>query len=224
MSNIHHFYFNTLRECCHVMWKDGGEAVIVDPGAADSREMFELRDFIIHSGLKPAAILLTHGHFDHIYGVRELQDEFSIPAFISREDEKVIERYKSFPPRFGMPVPDTDFRRSYVSEKESLEIGPFRFEVIETPGHSPGSVCYYDREDGILFTGDTLFAGTIGRTDLVFSDYDKEIVSIMEKLMVLDGDVVIYPGHGTFSDIGRERTTNPFLEPFNEPEESEYEQ
>jgi len=100
-----------------------------------------------------------------------------------------------------------------------IEDGGLHFEVIATPGHTPGSVCYYERENGILLTGDTLFAGSIGRTDLEGGDYDKEIVSIMEKLIWLDAGVKILPGHGPDSTIAKERSTNPFLEPFNEKEE-----
>jgi glyoxylase-like metal-dependent hydrolase (beta-lactamase superfamily II) len=94
------------------------------------------------------------------------------------------------------------------------------FEVIHTPGHTPGGVCFLEREAGILFTGDTLFAGSIGRTDFLYSEYDDEIRSIMEKIILLDPDIRIFPGHGPTSTIGQERTGNPFLEPFNEPEET----
>ena len=97
------------------------------------------------------------------------------------------------------------------------------FKVISTPGHTPDSVCYYDAAEHVLFTGDTLFAGTIGRTDLPGGNYDDEIRSIMEKLIFLPGETDIYPGHGPASTIARERTENPFLEPFNEPEETEFE-
>lgn len=95
--------------------------------------------------------------------------------------------------------------------------GGLEFKVIATPGHTPGSICWYCESHGIIFTGDTLFADSIGRTDLGHGDYDAEIKSIMEKLMVLPGSTKVYPGHGGTTTIGRERTCNPFLEPFNEP-------
>ena len=95
------------------------------------------------------------------------------------------------------------------------------FKVIATPGHTPGCVCFYCEAAKTLFSGDTLFAGSIGRTDLEGGDYDKEIVSVMEKLMVLPGDVEVYPGHGPATSIAEERTTNPFLQPFNEPWEND---
>ena len=100
-----------------------------------------------------------------------------------------------------------------------MEAAGLTFEVIATPGHTPGGVCWLVRDEKLLFTGDTLFAGAIGRTDLSFGEYDDEIRSIMEKLMLLDGDIRIFPGHGPASTIADERTGNPFLEPFNEPEE-----
>ena len=100
-----------------------------------------------------------------------------------------------------------------------LEIAGMKWEVIATPGHTPGGVCYLEREAGVMLTGDTLFAGSIGRTDFLYSEYDDEIRSIMEKLILLDPDIRILPGHGPTSTIGHERTHNPFLEPFNEPEE-----
>lgn len=219
MKNVRHFYFNDFRECCHVAWKDSGNAVIVDPGAATEEERRELKDFISESGLRPLAILLTHGHFDHIYATVHLQEFYGIPVYMNSRDEAVLEQARKFAPQFGMPVPDCSFRHEQAVEGAPLAIGDFSFEVIETPGHTPGCVCYLNREDGYVFTGDTLFAGAIGRTDLELSDYDSEIISIMEKLMMLDSDIVVYPGHGRFSDIGTERMTNPFLEPFNEKEE-----
>ena len=118
----------------------------------------------------------------------------------------------------GFPEPDTDFTRTDLAEGP-LSVAGMDFEVIATPGHSPGSVCYLEREAGILFSGDTLFAGSIGRSDLPGGEYDDLIRSILEKLLPLDPATRIFPGHGPSSTLGQERTGNPFLEPFNEPEE-----
>ena len=119
----------------------------------------------------------------------------------------------------GLEVPDTSFRTEPLTDGETLRCGDATFQVISTPGHSAGGVCYHDAADGILLTGDTLFAGSIGRTDLPGGDYERLIVSIMDKLMGLPGDTDILPGHGVYSSISRERVANPFLEPWGEAEE-----
>ena len=164
-------------------------------------------------------MLLTHAHFDHIFGVKKVQERFGIPVYMDPEEALAFEYNREMTGRLGLAFPDTDV--SYIPAREGLAIAAagFSFEVISTPGHAPGAVCYLDREEKLMFTGDTLFAGTIGRTDLLNSDYDQEILSIMNKLIVLDPDIRFYPGHGPSSTIGHERTNNPFLEPFNEPEE-----
>ena len=115
--------------------------------------------------------------------------------------------------------PKDSFRSTDIEDGQELELAGIKLKVIGTPGHTPGGVCYLDSEDKALFSGDTLFAGTIGRTDLEGGDYDHLIVSVMDKLMGLDGDITVYPGHAHSTTIARERTQNPFLQPFNEPEE-----
>jgi glyoxylase-like metal-dependent hydrolase (beta-lactamase superfamily II) len=106
-----------------------------------------------------------------------------------------------------------------VTEGDIIEVGDLKFEVLETPGHSRGGLCFYERAEGVLFSGDTLFAGAIGRTDHPGGDYDLLMKSIFEKLMILEGTVAVIPGHGPETDIASERNTNPFLMPFNEPYE-----
>ena len=120
----------------------------------------------------------------------------------------------------GLKMPDTGFRTTPLSDGQALTVlkgSPFT--AIATPGHTEGGFCFYDETDKVLFSGDTLFAGTIGRTDLFGGEYDKLIVSVMDRLMSLPGDVDVLPGHGTWTTVGNERTGNPFLQPFNEPEE-----
>ena len=136
----------------------------------------------------------------------------------NREQFKSFDRMSS---RMGITAPDYSFSVTEVGDNDTIDAGGFRFKVITTPGHSPGGVCYLEETEKIMFTGDTLFAGTIGRTDLLFGEYDDLIRSVMEKLIWLDPDIVIYPGHGPSSTIGVERTGNPFLEPFNEKQDEE---
>lgn len=201
-------------------WKEGPSCAVIDPGFYSPDEESEFFSFIDENGLKPEAVLLTHAHFDHIFGVAKVQERFGIPVYMDPKEELSFEYNKEMTGRLGQNVPDTDFRYTEICEGMTISVAGFSFEVISTPGHAPGAVCFLDREEKLMFTGDTLFAGTIGRTDLLHSDYDQEILSIMNKLIVLDPDIHFFPGHGPGSTIGRERTHNPFLEPFNEPEES----
>ena len=216
---LKHFYFNPFHEHCGIASDTAGNAVIVDPGAMTDVERQSLTDYFEEEDITPSAVFLTHSHFDHIYSVKYLQDRYGIPVYMHPDEKPMLEIVVEESGNFNMPEPDITFKTTDVYDGQSIKVGDMGFRVIHTPGHTPGGVCYYNREDAILFSGDTLFAGTIGRSDLRGGDYDKEIVAIMEKLMVLDPDTEIFPGHGCCSSIGRERTCNPFLEPFNEPEE-----
>lgn len=212
---------NPFRENCWIVSDESGSCAIVDPGCMTDEEKQAVVDEITKSCLKPEAILLTHGHFDHIYGVSFMSGKYGIPVYMSPKEKDMLARMELLTGRFRMPAPETGFQTTDISESSRIRIGSMEFEVIETPGHTEGGVCFYDREDKILFSGDTLFAGAIGRTDSEWGDYDKLIVGIMDKVMGLDGDVQVLPGHGQSTDIGWERTHNPFLEPFNEKRETE---
>ena len=170
-------------------------------------------------GLTIKGVLLTHGHFDHIYGASALVQKYDIPAYAHINEKFTIENTNPQICRlYDLSLP-AEFAMTPVSEGEVIEVGDLRFEVIETPGHSQGGLCFYEKTEGVLFSGDTLFAGAIGRTDQPGGDYDLLMKSIFEKLMVLDGSVTVIPGHGPETSIATERMTNPFLMPFNEPYE-----
>lgn len=220
--NIKAFCFNNFQENCYLLWNDGGECVIVDPGCYNEAEVSSLTGYVESNSLTPKAVWLTHGHFDHIFGVAALSRKYSIPVRMSHEDGFIIGMDKVFAEGVGLNAPDVSFETSDLHDGEVLEdLEGCPFKVISTPGHTPGGVCFYSGSCKVLLTGDTLFAGAIGRTDLPGGDYDKEIASILEKLMDLPGDVDILPGHGPGSSIASERTGNPFLQPFNEPWDNE---
>jgi len=219
MLNIRSIGCNLLQERCYVAWRDAGRCVIVDPGCYGADDLEPLEDLLSEERLTPEAILLTHAHFDHVFGVKPLQDRFGgIPVYLHPADEFLLSESAEVADRLGLTPPDTNFTWTPLQEGQ-LKVAGMTFEVIHSPGHTPGCVCFLEREAGVLFTGDTLFAGSIGRTDFSYSEYDGEIRSIMEKIILLDPAIRIFPGHGPTSTIGKERTGNPFLEPFNEPEE-----
>lgn len=219
MLQIKNFYFNALHECCSVAWDGTGECVIIDPGFYTPAERDELKRFVEDNGLKPVKILLTHAHFDHIFGLKECAEMLGVPVYMDPADRGTLENAGYFCRMFGFDTPATDVKTEDIHDGDIIRFGNTEFEVLSTPGHTPGGVCFYDRADKVLFSGDTLFAGAIGRTDHPGGDYDLLIDGIFRKLTVLDGDVTVIPGHGPHTTITDERTKNPFLQPFNEPYE-----
>ncbi|MBO7509828.1 MAG: MBL fold metallo-hydrolase, partial [Bacteroidales bacterium] len=139
--------------------------------------------------------------------------------YLSFAEAPVIEGLEKNCRFLGQRVPSLDVPLRDIHDGEVLRFGDMELEVLATPGHSPGSVCYLDRKGKLLISGDTLFAGTIGRTDLGNGDYDRLMESIQTKLLPLDGEIEVFPGHGPATSIAVERATNPFLQPFNEPYE-----
>ena len=223
MIHIEYFTFNAFQERCSVVWDEAGNCAIVDPGFYTEGERDRLYNFIDKNNLCVKAILLTHGHFDHIFGTAEAAAHFQVPVYMHPADEVIIkEANPMLCNAFGLAVP-ADFSSACgaqlraIQEGDVIEVGTLKFEVIETPGHTPGGVCYLERNENILFSGDTLFAGSIGRTDNQWADYDALMSGIFSKIMELDGEVNVIPGHGPATSIATERMTNPFLMPFNEP-------
>jgi len=219
MINIRYCVFNLFEERTYVAWNTADRCVLVDPGCREGAEQEALDQLLRKEGLTPEAVLLTHGHIDHILGVAALQERFGIPVYMHPADTVALDYNVRMAERFRIRLPQKDFAWTPVQDGQLLDLAGMHFKVIATPGHTPGCVCYLEQEQGVLFTGDTLFAGSIGRTDFPYSDYDDEIRSILEKLLPLEPDITLLPGHGPASTIGAERTHNPFLEPFNEPEE-----
>lgn len=234
MIHIEHFIFNCFQTNCWILWDKSGKCAIIDPGCQSEEETRQVTDFIASNGLEPECILLTHCHFDHIYGMASLANKYEIPVYLDKDEMYSIEVTNEYLCRqFGFPMPDSfpisktsetmshKSRAEFVTEGDMIPAGSLSFEVIGTPGHSKGGLCFLERNEKVLISGDTLFAGAIGRTDHPGGDYDQMMRNIFEKLLMLEGDTRILPGHGPSSDISTERMTNPFLLPFNEPYEDE---
>lgn len=213
------FQFNPLATNCIVLWQEGDSAcVVVDPGMSSDEGVHELTDFLRLRKLVPAAVLLTHGHFDHVWGVEKFLEQFSVPVYMHPADKGILADGTSvFKGMQSFKAFCHDFPTVDIADGSVLELAGMVWTVLHTPGHTSGSVCYYSAPDNILLSGDTLFAGSIGRTDLG-GDYDQLMQSIREKLLVLPGDTDVVPGHGQPTSIASEGMHNPFLQPFNEPD------
>ena len=199
---------------CYVLApRKGSDAIVVDPG---QRAMGTLRRILDENRLTPAAVLLTHGHIDHIWSAQKVADTYGCPAFIHPEDRHMLsDPIRGLGPRLGQMALSALFRepRQVVEldrDGAVLDFGGLAVTVDHTPGHTRGSVVF--RVDNHVFTGDTLFKQSVGRTDLPGGSGKALLSSIVEKLLVLDDDTLVLPGHGESSTIGLERRTNPFLE------------
>lgn len=219
MIHFEDFTFNSFQTRCTLVWDEDGNCAFVDPGCATSAETGTLIERVAEKGLHPVCIMLTHGHFDHILGAAGLSGHYGgLPIYMHPADRFTLQNNEFFCRCFGAPMPEA-FETVDIKDGSAIEVGKLHFEVLETPGHTVGGVSYLERSEKVLFCGDTLFAGAIGRTDLPGGDYDKLMESIFTKLLHLDGETKVIPGHGPCSDISTERMTNPFLMPFNEPYE-----
>ncbi len=209
--NIATLVFNPIQENTYVVWDDTGECAVVDAGNSNPKEDAALRNFLDGHGLKPVLAVNTHGHFDHTMGVEFLRREFGIPFALSRKDQFLLDTAQVSGSLFGvktarMPAIDVD-----LDEHEEVRFGNTVLKVIPTPGHTPGHVALYEPKSKNLFTGDTLFRESIGRTDLPGGDYSWIMRSILEQLLPLGDEVVIWPGHGEKSTLGHESLYNPFI-------------
>lgn len=192
---------------CYLVGIAGQEdAVIIDPGDNAAQIVSTLRQL----AKKPVAILLTHGHFDHIRAAGTLQKQYQIPVYVhEKEVELAADPKLNGGALFGLPGSVNADRT--VTDNETLTLAGMTFHVLYTPGHTIGGVCYYLPDAGILFSGDTLFAHSIGRTDLPTGSQSALVRSVCEKLMTLPDDVQVYPGHDAPTSIGEEKRYNPYI-------------
>ncbi len=196
-----------MTNCYFAVNEDTNEMLVIDPG--DSAK--QLIDKIKERALKPAAVLLTHGHFDHAWAAKEVAEEFSVPVYAEEHEKETL-----LSPEINlcgmMGQRGVVFHADvYVKDEDTLDLAGFSVKVLHTPGHTKGGCCYYIEKEQALFSGDTLFCQSVGRTDFPGGSASVLIRSIEEKLLPLPGQTKVYPGHNETTTIGYERQYNPFL-------------
>lgn len=211
MLQIKSFVFSPIQENTYILFNEFNQCIVIDPGCYDDTEKETLKNFIQQKGLTPAMLLNTHCHLDHVFGNKFVAETYHLTLQL-HEKEKIV---LSYAPTAGLMynMPFDNYAGDFIVLKEGDKIllGEDELEVIEAPGHSPGSICFYCRKQDFLIGGDVLFKGSIGRTDLPMGDYETLINSIKQKLFLLPDNVTVYSGHGSSTTIGEEKSGNPFL-------------
>lgn len=203
---IHSFTIGPLETNAYLVVDEGTrQALLIDPGL-ESEDMYNI---IRAEGLELCAIVNTHGHFDHVCGNAFFKAKTGAPVLIHGEDVAMMRQAAQQALTFGFQVPTPPPPDRLLTEGDEVVVGEIRMQVLHTPGHTPGGICLYG--EGFAFVGDTLFAGSIGRTDLVGGSMEVLLASIRNKLLSLSDETVAYPGHGPVTTIGEERVHNPFL-------------
>lgn len=204
---ISQFVVGQVQTNCYVAAnKDTGEALVIDPGASGEA----LCERMKKDDLKPVAILVTHAHFDHIMGAKAIKETFNIPIYLHEKDKDSLSDGR-INASWMIGRQDVYEADEFLKDEQELDLAGFHLRVLFTPGHTPGGCCYYFPYQNVLFSGDTLFCESVGRTDFEGGSTGTLIRSIKDKLMVLPENTVVYPGHGEATTIENERMYNPYL-------------
>ncbi|HTB33349.1 MAG TPA: MBL fold metallo-hydrolase [bacterium] len=203
------FVNGSLEENCYLIYDPArAEAVVIDPGSEAER----LAQLLDQRGLKPVLILATHGHFDHVGGVAHLQERYHAPFGLAKPDAELLDVLEDSYAFYGLGSTKKPRVDRWLMAGEVLQAGGLDLHVLGTPGHTLGGLCFYHPGSASLFSGDTLFAGSVGRSDFEGGDHGQLVAGIKAELLGLPDATRVYPGHGEASSIGQERAENRFLQ------------
>jgi len=208
---IFRLVFNPIDVNTYILAEKSGECAIIDCGCYDSDEFNRLTDLIDEKQLTPVLLLNTHCHLDHIFGDRFMLQKYNIGAFCHKDDVYNRKKAVNHALMFGLSMKDPPEPAGYLADGQKISFGQTELASIHVPGHAAGSLAFYSEKDKVVFTGDALFAGSIGRTDLPGGNYETLLNSIRNKLFTLPEETIVYPGHGNETSIGNEIRTNPYF-------------
>jgi hydroxyacylglutathione hydrolase len=208
---LHRFTFNYFSENTYVLYDETKECAIIDPGCCKQSEELELQAFISQKNLKPVLLLNTHCHIDHILGNAFVSKTYELGLAIHAADLDVLHAGIRVAEQYGFPYTPSPEPTHFLKEGDQVKFGNTVLDIVFTPGHSPGSICFISHSDKLVIGGDVLFNGSIGRTDLPGGSFETLERSIQTKLYNLADDYLVYSGHGVETLIGHEKAHNPFV-------------
>ena len=212
MLNVKKFTFNPFSENTYVVTDEFKNAVIIDPGCYYKAEQNELDSYVLKNNLKLKSILHTHSHLDHMFGTAYLADKYNLDLWICKEDLVTYQSYEKVCEVYGVPITfSPNPTPKFFDLKQLIQIEGIKFEILFVPGHSPGHVAFYNKENNFLINGDCLFENSIGRTDLSGGNHQQLIDSIKNEIFILPDETLVYCGHGNETTIIAEKSSNPFL-------------
>ena len=211
MLNVKVFLFSPVQENTYVIYNEKNECAVIDPGCYFQEEKEKLQSFIKQNHLIPKMLLNTHCHLDHVFGNKFIAETYGLILHLHKKEEAMSQMAPASGLMFNLPFDNYQGEFIFLQEGDSIFLGDDKLEIIETPGHSPGSICFYCRSQNFIVSGDVLFESSIGRTDLPGGNYETLIGSIKQKLFLLPDEVIVYNGHGNETSIGKEKRNNPFV-------------
>ncbi len=205
------FTFNDFSENTYLLYDDSGECIIFDPGCNNEEEQSTLVEVIESNNLKPVKLINTHCHIDHVLGNKFISEKYNLPLISHEGEKQVLAMQPQVSAMYGIPYDPSPEIAETLDDGDILKFGNTELKVLFTPGHSPASISFYCKEEGIVIGGDVLFQGSIGRTDLPGGDFDTLANSIRTKLYTLPDETVVFCGHGPSTTVGEEKKNNPFV-------------
>jgi len=211
MLRLYSFTFGPFQENTYLLANENNDAIIIDPGMYFEQERSQLKAFIAKEQLQPKQLILTHAHIDHIFGLKWVNDQYGLEPYMHANEQAILDNAKNTGLKYGLAIDTYEGKVHFLTEEDTVKLGEDRLEILLVPGHSPGSITFYNPAQDFLIAGDTLFHESIGRTDLPFGNHEQLVSHIKTKLFALPDQTKVYPGHGPHTTVVHEKSTNPFL-------------